>query len=566
MRPIHTTLLLGVFALTGHAAPDIKKESIIPYPSNVQRHEGVCELKRGLTIFLPENGGEITSPIQAFAGYANKLGGVTYTIKKGRPKKTAADTIILKLTGELKNSEGYVLRTKANSVEIEAATSIGLYYGLQTFSQLTPLTMKEDKLQLPLLTITDIPRFKWRGIMLDCVRNFTTKENVKKIINNMAAYKFNVFHWHLVDDQAWRIEIKKYPQLTAKGAFYTQENVREIISYASARGITIVPEIEMPGHSRKALSVMKHLRCDPKAGQNVYCAGKDATFEFLNNVLTEVFELFPGEFVHIGGDEARKTYWQKCPDCKKRLKEENLNGFNELQSWFIRQVEPVFHKHNKRLIGWDEIIEGGLASSAAVMHWRDKKNKWEHVAKHVIEAADKGHHIVRSPQTFCYYDFPQDENRFNEPPGWNGFVTLRRTYEFDPVLKGLPKDKHKFVLGGQCNLWTERVRTIDHAEYMLFPRILGLSETLWSPLESRDYIGLTERILVHFKRLQKQGVNYRYPDGVEFTFKENTVTFFPELPTSKVRYTLDRSIPSESSKLYSGPLTVSTPQSSKLLL
>ena len=437
--------------------------------------------------------------------------------------------------------EGYSLEVSKNRIEIKAAKSAGFFYAIQTLRQLLPSeiesNLKQDKIDwlVPVISISDSPAFKWRGFMLDVSRHFFPKEDVLKMLDNLALHKINTFHLHLVDDQGWRIEIKKYPKLTEVGAwrvnredkpwssrpkqeagekatfggFYTQEDIKEMVAYAQSRYITIVPEIEMPAHVTAALAAYPKLSC--KGGSftvlpggvwpitDIYCAGNDSTFVFLEDVLSEVIDLFPSKYIHIGGDEATKKEWEKCSKCQARIKTEGLKNVGELQSYFIKRIEKFINSKNKVLLGWDEILEGGLPAEATVMSWRGFKGG--------IEAANLGHDVVMTPTSDCYFDYyqgPKDQ----EPLAIGGFLPLKKVYEFNPMPPELSAEGAKHILGGQANLWSEFVPNIKHAEYMTFPRIAAMAEVLWSPKESRNYDDFLRRLQVFTKRYDQLGINY----------------------------------------------------------
>jgi hexosaminidase len=370
--------------------------------------------------------------------------------------------------------------------------------------------------------------------MMDVSRHFFTKEEVKNYLDLMAAHKLNVFHWHLVDDQGWRLEIKRYPRLTEVaawrdgigfgldpgstrnyradgkyGGFFTQDDVREILAYATARHIAVVPEIEMPGHSCAALSAYPEFACpsstttlamDGGILDGIYCAGQDSTFEFLENVLSEVIDLFPSRFIHVGGDEARKHVWQHCPRCQQRIRDEKLKDEHELQSYFIRRIEKFINARGRRLIGWDEILEGGLAPNAIVMSWRGIKGG--------IEAANAGHDVVMTPTSHCYFDFHQASVGVPRGAGYQAPLPLEKVYEFEPIPAEIPADKAHHVLGGGANLWAEHIPNYGHLQYMTYPSACALAETLWSPQEGRQLADFKARLTTHFKFLDSLGVLY----------------------------------------------------------
>ena len=416
--------------------------------------------------------------------------------------------------------EGYRLAVSNEGITLAAATPTGLLWGVQTLLQLLPiervvgLPRERIEWRVPALIIEDQPRFGWRGLMLDCSRTFQSVDYLKQTLDRMAACKLNVLHLHLTDDQGWRLEIRKYPELTARGAqfaseyneprerqgFYTQAEMRELIAYAAARGITIVPEIELPGHSLAALSVFPHLSCaggpfeifpffkGPNITKDICCAGNDETFAFFENVFAEVAALFPSVFIHVGGDEAPKDRWKQCPKCQARMKAEGLQDEHELQSWFIRRAEAMLAQHGKRLIGWDEILEGGLAPNASVMSWRGTKGG--------IAAAQAGHDVVMSPTSHCYFDYTYQQ------------ISTARAYAFEPVPAELDAAQAKHVRGLQANFWSHIDREPAKVDRQLFPRLLAIAERGWSPQDVRDWNDFAWRARVQLARLDELGVAY----------------------------------------------------------
>jgi len=430
--------------------------------------------------------------------------------------------------------EEYQLEVNNENVKITSLTPNGSFYGVQTMIQLFEIHKTDDQLSfkktIPGVKINDKPRFKWRGMHLDVCRHFYDKEFVKKYIDLLAIHKMNTFHWHLTEDQGWRIEIKKYPKLTEVGSyrsetmvdknwkefdgtphsgFYTQDDIKEIIQYASDRFITIVPEIEMPGHSLAALAAYPEYGCTGGPYEvskvwgifdDVYCAGNDKTFEFLENILAEVIELFPGEYIHIGGDECPKAKWEKCPKCQKRIKDEHLTNELELQSYFIKRIEKFLVANNKKLIGWDEILEGGLAPEATVMSWRGTEGG--------IAAARMNHDVVMSPNNECYFDHYQGEPE-NEPLAIGGYTDVEDVYNYEPIPSELTSEEAKHILGAQANLWTEYIATEDHLEYMILPRMSALSEVVWLNKENKNFELFKSSLNKHLLRLEFKGYNYR---------------------------------------------------------
>jgi len=439
------------------------------------------------------------------------------------------------------NPEGYRLEVSPRRMTIRAPEPAGVFYAFQTIRQLLPPEILGGKpvagvaWTIPCAIIEDAPRFAWRGLMLDVCRHFAPKEFVKKFIDGMALHKFNVFHWHLTEDQGWRIEIKKYPRLTEigsrreqtvighntrsydgkpHGGFYTQDEIREVVAHAAARHVRIVPEIEMPGHAQAALASHPELACAPGPfkvmerwgiSREVYCAGNERVFAFLEDVLAEVLELFPGRFIHIGGDECPKDRWRACPRCRARMKAEGLRNGRQLQSYFVRRIGDFLSSKGRRLVGWDEILEGGLAPGATVMSWRGMEGG--------ITAAKSGHDAVMAPRPFTYLDQYQSRARRREPLAIGGFLPLEKVYRHDPVPAALSADEGRHILGGQGQLWREYMPDEKQVEYMAYPRAAALAETLWSQPASKNYADFQRRLAIHLKRLDILGVQYRPLDA-----------------------------------------------------
>ena len=423
--------------------------------------------------------------------------------------------------------EWHMVTVKPDGIIVGATSETGLFRGSRTLVQL--LEQGREIGTLPCLTIIDWPRFPWRGMHLDACRHFWSVEFTKKYIDLLARYKMNSFHWHLTDDQGWRMEIKKYPKLTEVGAwrkgsqvgpyaklqydsipyggFYTQEQIREVVAYAKARHINVVPEIEMPGHALAALAAFPHLGCtggpyEVERGwgvfEDVFCAGNDSVFALLEDVLTEVMDLFPSTTIHIGGDECPKEAWKACAKCQSRMKTEGLKDEHELQSYFIQRIEKFVNAKGRKIIGWDEIMEGGLAPNAAVMSWRGTEGG--------IAAARSGHYAVMSPGSHCYFDHYQGDPA-NEPLAFGGYTTLQKVYSYEPIPAELKPEEHKYILGAQGNVWTEYILTPEHVEYMAVPRMLALAEVLWTPKEKRNEGDFIHRLEKEFTRLEAIGVN-----------------------------------------------------------
>ncbi len=452
--------------------------------------------------------------------------------------------IELSLSSSVPNSEGYELAVEAGRIQITGKEPAGGFYGVQTLLQLIPTQKQEMEKTarisgwtIPGVRISDTPRFVWRGMHLDVCRHFFPKAFVKRYIDLMAVHKMNVFHWHLTEDQGWRIEIKKYPRLTEIGAwrvdredqdwgqrtpqrdgekatyggYYTQDDVREIVEYARERFITVVPEIEMPAHAIAALAAYPELSCTGgpffvmPGGVwpivDIYCAGIEKTFELLEGVLGEVIDLFPSKYIHVGGDEAAKANWKKCPKCQARIKAEGLKDETELQSYFIKRIEKFLISKNRRLIGWDEILEGGLAPEATVMSWRGMEGG--------ISAAKAGHDVVMSPTDYCYFDYYQTRN--GEPKAIGDYLPIEKVYAFEPVPDNLEQDKSPFILGTQGNVWTEYMPTSERVEYMALPRMCALAEVAWTQKNLRNLNDFLTRMAAHYNRLDLMDVHYCRP-------------------------------------------------------
>lgn len=477
--------------------------------------------------------------------------------------------------------EAYALTVDHEGIAIKASTSKGFFYGTQSLIQMLPAD-KHIAL-LPYMTIKDEPRFKWRGLHLDVGRHFYPVDFVKKYIDLMAFYKLNTFHWHLTEDQGWRIEIKKYPKLTEIGSqrketiveknfdpyigdatpyggFYTQDQIREVVAYAAERQVTIVPEIEMPGHSLAALAAYPELGCAPGPYEvgtrwgvydDIYCPS-EKTFEFLEDVLTEVIDLFPGEYIHIGGDEAPKAAWKKSKLAQQVIKREGLKDEFELQSYFIKRMEKFLVSKGKKLIGWDEILEGGLAPEATVMSWRGVSGG--------IEAAESGHDVVMSPNADMYFDHYQADPA-TQRLAIGGFTTLESVYHYEPVPAELGDEHHKHVLGAQANVWTEYMKTSDYVEYMVYPRAIALSETVWTNPENKDWNKFQKKMGHQYSLLDARGVNYfiDVPEGLVDGLalgNEQTITLKTGFNNANIYYSIDGTEPDASANLYTAPIQI----------
>jgi hexosaminidase len=584
------------------ALPSFSQVSIIPEPVSLQQKEGVYNLKTQIVI---EEGSTNLAVKKIADGLKEKLSvtGLPVSIASSAEKadihfalnKTANNTI---------GKEGYQLTVSANNgVTITANEPAGLFYGVQTLLQLLPPAIESKSVikniswSVPLVDITDYPRFGWRGLMFDISRHFFNKEQVKQYIDAMVKYKYNLLHLTLANDEGWRVEIKALPKLTSVGAwnvkrvgtfgnfvpptddeprdyggFLSQNDIKELVQYAKDRFINILPEIDVPGHSLAAIASYPELSCTSGADKyrvrsgekimewpanghfyalvdNTMCPANEKVYTFLDKVFTEVAQLFPFEYIHVGGDECAKNFWEKNPQVLQLMKKENLKTMDEVQSYFEKRVEKIVESKGKKVIGWDEILEGGLAPNAAVMSWRGMKGG--------IEAAKMGHEVVMSPTTFAYLDYMQSDV-MTEPPVYAS-LRLSKSYEFEPVPDGV---EAKYIKGGQANLWTEQVYNMRQAEYMTWPRAFAIAETVWSPKEKKNWNAFVPKVEEHFKRFDFAQTKYAPamydPD---FKFKKNdkneiTVEMKMEVQGLAIHYSFDNSIPDNFYPHYSGPLVV----------
>jgi len=505
--------------------------ALVPLPNSIEKKDGTFVLSDTTTLVASEGSFEA----EFLKEYLEKNYGIHVKVDAHNPP--FANYISLTSSpGDLSevNPEAYLLQIGKEGIAIGAYGNEGLFYGIQTLIQLLPVE-KNNRLLIPCMQIADAPAFKWRGMHLDCCRHFFTKEEVKKYIDYLAMYKINTFHWHLTDDQGWRIEIKKYPLLSTissqrkqtlvgkpskdpkndkydgktYGGSYTQEDIKEIVAYAAQRHITIVPEIEMPGHSLAALAAYPQYSCTGGpfetyttwgVSDDVFCAGNDSTYAFIENVLDEVMQLFPGKYIHIGGDECPKECWKVCPKCRARMKTEKLEDVNQLQSYFITRVEKYVNSKGRQIIGWDEILEGGLAPNAAVMSWRGTEGG--------IAAAKQNHFVVMTPGKPCYFDHYQTKDRSGEPMAIGGFNPLDSVYNYSPVPGSLSAGEQKYILGAQGNVWTEYITSFSQVEYMSVPRMCALSEVLWTKPENKNFKDFNARLKMHSKVLDRMNVKY----------------------------------------------------------
>ena len=516
---IFKSVLFSTLLLIGNSCSDRKGIDVIPMPRSVEYHSGnftISPETKFYTNLSAESRQALTDYLEG-----TSLGSVPFA-----ESATGNNGIELNLCDSsiVTGNEAYRIEIDKKGIRLSASTETGIFYGLQTLLQ---LLNNSDNKTLPALTINDSPRFPYRGLHLDVSRHFFDKEFVKKQLDAMAYFKMNRLHWHLTDGAGWRIEIKKYPRLTsfaawrpfdklndwwvggrtfceqddprAVGGYYTQDDIREVVAYAAERHITIIPEIEMPGHSEEVLATYPELSCSGKPYVNAdFCIGTEKTFEFLENVLLEVIDLFPSEYIHIGGDEASKSSWKTCPRCQKRMADEHLNSVDELQSYMIHRIEKFLNDHGRKIIGWDEIIEGGLSPTASVMSWRGEEGG--------IKAVKAGNQAIMTPGKYCYLDAFQDAPN-TQPMAIGGYLTLEKVYSFEPVPDSLSTKEAELILGVQGNVWTEHIPTPEHYEYMIYPRILALAEIGWSPSEVKKWDNFHTRALQAVNILREQGYN-----------------------------------------------------------
>ena len=578
--------------------PVPSKINIIPKPVNLEENIGEFLITPDFSIVVDKGNQELKGTAEYFSGIIRRTTGYSvHLVGDESGKNRNCLNIILDNSLDNLGNEGYELEVTAVEIILKSPASAGVFYGIQTLLQLLPAEIFSEgyysgKIDwvIPCVKIKDTPRYGYRGMHLDVSRHFFPAEFIKRYIDLIAMHKMNVFHWHLTDDNGWRIEMKKYPKLheisawrvdrehenwrrwtpvkegekTTYGGYYTQEEIKEIIEYAKKRFITVIPEIEMPGHTSEVFAAYPEFACTEgpfhvKPGgywpiTDIFCAGKEETFEFLENVLTEIIGLFPSEYIHIGGDEANKARWKECPLCQQRIKDEGLKDENELQSYFIKRIEKFLLSKGKKLIGWDEILEGGLAPEATVMSWRGMQGG--------IEAAKQGHDVIMTPTSHCYFDYYQADPEF-EPEAIGGFLTLKKVYSLEPTPPELSKNKQKYILGAQGNVWSEYIKTPEHAEYMSVPRMCALAEVAWTKKELKDWTDFQYRLKPHLKRLEKMDVNHS-----KGSFR---VTIVPKMDKKKSRalvvleteqlnpeiyYTVDGSEPSENAILYKKPILV----------
>ena len=589
-KKLSSSFLIVSACIFSSCTPTVKQEiAILPTPVSLTEQSGSFVLKDGMKIGVSDQS------LFPAAGYLQEiLRNVISSSVEVTTDKSQVD-MYFQLKDTVGKPSSYKLESTPEYIRVEATDYSGIISAITTIRQLLPATIEvqgeKQNYSIPVVQIEDAPRFEWRGFMLDASRHFWNKKEVKHVLDLMSLYKLNKFHWHLSDDQGWRIEIEKYPLLTEKGAwrkfntqdrtcmarakeedntdflipedkirivegdtlyggYYTHDDIKEIVAYATQRGIDVIPEIDMPGHFLAAISQYPELACDGLIGwgeifSSPICPGKDATLEFCRNVFKEVFELFPYEYVHMGGDEVEKANWKKCPLCQKRIRTEKLGSVEELQAWFVRDMEKFFLANGKRLIGWDEVVADGLSSDAAITWWRS----W---AKDALPTATaQKQKVIACPNEYFYFDYAQDQN------------SVKKILAYDPCAdERLSPEQKKYIWGVQANLWAEWIPTMKRIEYLIVPRMIALSEIAWAEPTAKP--GLEEfyrQLVPQFKRMDVMRVNYRVPDlqgfyKVNAFIDETTVELTCPLPGTEIRYTTDGSMPTKESALYNGALEV----------
>jgi hexosaminidase len=567
---------LSLILIAGYSSAQIKQQGVIPQPYQFERNGGsfTFSAATGITI----GPGIKTGNLIFFTQHFKSLAGYQLKVK-------SKGNINLKIdSSKVADPEGYELVVTSKQINICGHDEAGVFYGLQSLIQL--LRLSNGKITVESCTIQDHPRFAYRGMLLDVSRHFFAVDDIKKWIDMLALYKINTFHWHLTDDQGWRIEIKKYPLLQSisayrdetiighkrdsphlfdgkrYGGYYTQEDVKAIVKYATDRHITIIPEIEMPGHALAALAAYPQLGCTGGPYKTatywgifdeVYCAGNDETFTFLQNVLDEVLPLFPSKYIHIGGDECPKTKWKTCPKCQKRIKDEHLKDEHELQSYFMGRMEKYLNSKGRQIIGWDEILEGGLTPGATVMSWTGEEGG--------IAAAKQHHNAIMTPEKYVYLDYYQSLYP-GEPITAGGYTPLSKVYNYEPLTNQLSGDEARYIKGVQANAWSEYMPSSARAERQLFPRMLALAEVAWSAKENKDYDGFLKRLRYEQPMLKKLNINAaitfdEITDNVSETAGHQvSLSLSTTLPGGKIFYTTDGSAPGLGSKVYNKALTI----------
>ena len=578
------TFCTGMIACSGGKA--VKGDyGVVPLPQEVTLTNGnPFVLSPSTKIFYPEGNDKMKKNAEFLASYIKEITGYELATATGQPGKG----ISLVIDQSIQNPEGYQLTVSDNGIRIAGSTDAGVFYGIQTLRKSIPATAQGMNVELPAATINDYPRFAYRGMMLDVSRHFFPVDSVKTYLDILALHNQNTFHWHLSDDQGWRIEIKKYPELTQIGSkrketvighnsgtydgkeyggFYTQDQIRDVINYAAERHITIIPEIDMPGHQLAALATYPELGCTGGpydvwgqwgVADDVICAGNEKSMQFLEDVLSEVIDLFPSEYIHVGGDECPKVRWKSCPKCQARIKAEGIKGDSKhtaeeyLQSYVISRMEKFVESKGRHIIGWDEILEGGLAPNATVMSWRGVDGG--------IEAAKQKHNVIMTPNSYLYFDYYQSTDTEHDPLAIGGYLPLERVYSFEPTA-GIPEEYKKYVTGVQANLWTEYIPTFSQVEYMVLPRMDALAEVQWTnaPKDFKAFLPRLVRMTELYDRLGYNYAKHIFDIRASFTTdgdKGEIVVTLETEGSADIHYTLDGSEPTATSPKYEAPLRI----------
>ena len=584
--------LIGCLAIAGlfSSCQSVRKEAnfqIIPMPQEIVTTQGSpFILKSGVKILYPEGYEKMRRNAQFLADYLKTATGKDFAIEVGTKGR---NTIVLSLGMENENPEAYQLEVGDGGITITGSTEAGVFYGIQALRKSLPLASGAD-IAIPAVKINDAPRFGYRGAHFDISRHFFTVDEVKTYIDMLALHNMNRLHWHITDDQGWRLEIKKYPKLTEIGSkrsgtligrdsgkydgkphegFITQEQAKEVVAYATERYITVIPEVDLPGHMQAALAAYPELGCTGGpyevwkqwgVSEDVLCAGNDQVLEFLEDVYSELISIFPSEYIHVGGDECPKIRWEKCPKCQARIKALGLKTDKEhtkeqrLQSFIITHVEKFLNDRGRRIIGWDEILEGGLAPNATVMSWRGEKGG--------IEAARQKHDVIMTPYSYLYFDYYQTKDTKNEPLAIGGYVPLERVYSYEPISATLMPEERKHIKGVQANLWTEYITTFPHAQYMVLPRWAALCEVQWSSPEKKNYADFLSRLPQLIKWYDAEGYNYaKHMLSVQAEYEMNAAdgtmnVILSTIDNAPIHYTLDGTEPTIASPVYKNVLKI----------
>ena len=592
MKKLNHALLAGALALVCASCGTEQEANyqVIPLPQEVSLTQGnPFKLNGNVLIAYPENNALLQRNAEFLSEYIRQSTGYAPKTKAIAAGEQVKNAITLGLDPDIANKEGYVLTTTPEGISINGQTENGVFYGIQTLRKSIPAEAKGATILIPAGEIKDEPRFSYRGMHLDVGRHFFPIEFIKKYIDLLALHNMNTFHWHLTEDQGWRIEIKKYPKLTEIGSqrsrtvigrntqeydntpyggFYTQEEAKEIVKYAQERYITVIPEVDLPGHMLAALAAYPEMGCTggpyevcPRWGvfEDVLCIGNDKTMQFLEDVMSEIIEIFPSEYVHIGGDEAPRDRWKECPKCQARIKAEGLKADknhtaeDRLQSYCMTRIEKFLNSKGRRIIGWDEILEGDVAPNATVMSWRG--------ASGGIKAAQMGHDVIMTPNTYCYFDYYQTADTKDEPLGIGGYVPIEKVYSLDPTFD-LNEEQKKHIIGAQANLWTEYIATTEHVEYMVLPRMAALAEVQWTQPEKKDFKDFTTRLASLMKFYQRDGFNYAkhvFDLKADFTpdvAKKAVVVTLSTIDDAPIYYTLDGTEPTTASLKYTEPVAI----------